>query len=95
MAQPRKNIVSSRKTNLKKPRSIAIADRGITNSREFAELMSALMADLICGAIAPDIGNATCNAGGKLLKIVEMQNKYGKQAANGDRTLELTPSKGD
>lgn len=40
--------------------------------------MSALMTDLITGCITPEIGNATCNAGGKLLKIVEMQHKYGK-----------------
>lgn len=40
--------------------------------------MSALMTDLVTGAITPEIGNATCNAGGKLLKIVEMQHKYGK-----------------
>lgn len=51
--------------------------------------MSALMSDLICGAITPDVGNAACNAGGKLLKAVEMQHKYGKPAHNGDRTLTL------
>ena len=39
--------------------------------------MSALMSDLIEGRVTPQIGNATCNAGGKLLKIVEMQYKYG------------------
>lgn len=52
--------------------------------------MSALMSDLVCGAITPEIGNATCNAGGKLLKIVEMQHKYGRQSGNGtERTLML------
>lgn len=40
--------------------------------------MSALMSDLITGCITPEISNATVNAGGKLLKIVEMQLKYGK-----------------
>jgi len=39
--------------------------------------MSALMTDLIEGTVAPQIGNAACNAGGKLLKIVEMEIKYG------------------
>lgn len=52
--------------------------------------MSALMSDLIDGRVTPSIGNATCNAGGKLLKIVEMQYKYGTQAGNtGKRTLTL------
>jgi hypothetical protein len=42
-------------------------------------MMSALMTDLIVGAVTPQIGNAVCNAGGKLLKVVELQIKYGKQ----------------
>lgn len=40
--------------------------------------MSALMTDLLNGAVTPGIGNAVCNAGGKLLKVVEMSHKYGK-----------------
>lgn len=39
--------------------------------------MSALMSDLIEGSITPSVGNAAVNAGGKLLKITEMQLKYG------------------
>lgn len=59
-------------------RSAAIAEQGISTGQQFASLMSALMTDLVTGAVTPEIGNATCNAGGKLLKIVEMQHKYGK-----------------
>lgn len=59
-------------------RSSAIAEQGIQTGQQFASLMSALMTDLVTGAVTPEIGNATCNAGGKLLKIVEMQHKYGK-----------------
>lgn len=61
----------------------------MTTGAHFAELMSALMSDLICGAVTPDVGNAACNAGGKLLKIVEMQHKYGSPQANGERSLKL------
>ena len=53
------------------------------------------MSDLIEGRISPAIGNATCNAGGKLLKAVELQYKYGKPAAgsgNQPRELLLTES---
>jgi hypothetical protein len=55
--------------------------------------MSALMSDLIEGKITPSVGNAAVNAGGKLLKITEMQLKYGtthkqKQA----REIALLPS---
>lgn len=53
--------------------------------------MSALMSDLIDGRVAPQIGNATCNAGGKLLKVVEMQYKYGtRDGDSGRKTLQLT-----
>lgn len=39
--------------------------------------MSALMSDLLAGTVSPQVGNAACNAGGKLLKIIEMQHRYG------------------
>lgn len=43
-------------------------------------MMSALMSDIIEGKVTPQVGNATVNAGGKLLKVVEMQCKYGTQS---------------
>lgn len=54
-------------------------------------MMSSLMSDLIDGRITPQIGNAVANAGGKLLRVVELQHKYGT-AGNGrpDRKLLLT-----
>lgn len=48
-------------------------------------MMSALMSDLIEGNVTPQVGNATVNAGGKLLKIVELQLKYGKTEPSGLR----------
>jgi len=72
------------------PRSLSIADKGIKTGNDFANLMSALMSDLIDGRVTPSIGNATCNAGGKLLKIVEMQYRYGTQGpGTGNKTLIL------
>lgn len=53
--------------------------------------MSALMSDLVEGRIAPNIGNATCNAGGKLLRIVELQIKYGTSPSDGgEKVLTLS-----
>lgn len=72
------------------PRSLAIAQKGITTGNHFAGMMSALMADLIEGRITPGVGNATCNAGGKLLKVVEMQAKYGQAGRGTNKTLLLT-----
>ena len=63
----------------KPPRSLVFAKAGIRTGEDFANTMSALMSDLIEGAIPPEVGNAVCNAGGKLLKVVEMQFKYAKQ----------------
>lgn len=63
-------------------RSRKVAQRGVNTSSEFKLAMSALMSDLVEGKVAPQVGNAVCNAGGKLLKVVEMEYKYGR---NGDK----------
>jgi|WetSurSiteA1Bulk_404760.scaffolds.fasta_scaffold117904_1 hypothetical protein len=72
------------------PRSLAIARSGIRTDREFSALMSALMSDLIDGSITPGVGNATVNAGGKLLKVVEMRLRYGTQHGDNEKSLQLT-----
>lgn len=51
--------------------------------------MSALMSDIIEGAITPIVANATVNAGGKLLKVVEMQYRYGQPKASPPMVLTL------
>ena len=54
------------------------------------------MSDLIEGNITPQVGNATVNAGGKLLKIVELQLKYGRTEPTGVRSpldlIEVSPT---
>lgn len=70
------------------PRSLAISERGIRTGSDFANLMSALMSDLIDGSISPGVGTATVNAGGKLLQVVHMTLKYGK--ADGGRSERKT-----
>jgi hypothetical protein len=74
----KKSTSTTTNTEASTPRSLAIAERGVNTGPEFASLMSAMMTDLIAGTITPNIANATCNAAGKLLKVVEMQHKYGK-----------------
>jgi hypothetical protein len=75
------------------PKSLAYAQQGIHTSQQFAGTMSALMSDLLEGAVTPEIGNAVCNVGGKLLKVVEMQYKYGAppKSANAEHSLILAP----
>lgn len=55
--------------------------------------MSAVMSDLIAGDMTPQVGNAVCNAGSKLLKIVEMQHKYGRSSdqQQPEKVLKLVP----
>ncbi len=45
--------------------------------------MSALISDVIDGSVSPGICNAAVNAGGKLLKVVEMTYQYGKSPEQG------------
>lgn len=71
------------------PRALAISERGIRTGADFANTMSALMSDIIAGRVAPQVGNAACNAGGKLLKAAEMQMKYGTRGTGPERILNL------
>jgi hypothetical protein len=76
-----------------KPRSLVLAQKGVKTGHDFANLMSGLMSDLIEGKITPSVGNAACNAGGKLLKVVEMQYKYGTDGpGTSQKTLVLSIS---
>jgi hypothetical protein len=80
------------KTN---PRSLSISEAGIKTGSDFANLMSALMSDIIAGRVTPSTGNAACNAGSKLLKVVEMQFKYGTNGiGQGEKELTLAPCSG-
>lgn len=71
------------------PRSLAIAAGGINSSGDFRNFMSAIMTDVIQGALSPDVTNAACNAGGKLLKMVELEYKYANNPGKRERTLDI------
>jgi len=80
-------------SSAREPRSLAIAEGGIETGNDFAKCMSALMSDIIACRVTPQVGNAVCNAGGKLLKVVELQLRYGSaKEPNGERILHLTPA---
>lgn len=51
--------------------------------------MSALMEDVITGSVSPEVTNAACNAGGKLLKMVELEYKYATEPHAKNRTLSV------
>lgn len=74
------------------PRSLALSAKGIQTGADFAALMSAVMSDMIQGTLDPRIGNGVCNAGAKLLKVVEMQYRYGQKVeGTAERVLQLVP----
>lgn len=58
------------------PLSSMVAERGIKTSRDFADFMGALMADVIAGRVDAKTANAACVAGGHMLKIAKMQIDY-------------------
>jgi hypothetical protein len=70
-------------------RSLAIATRGIRTAGDFANMMAAVMTDLATGRLTAQVANAMANVGGKLLKVSEMQQKYGTQGDGPHRELEL------
>lgn len=49
----------------------------MTTAEGFATLMSAVIADVIDGRLTTDVANTTVKAGRTLLKVVEMQYRYG------------------
>lgn len=71
------------------PISLAIAARGIRTAGDFANMMSATMTDLATGRLTPQVANAMANVGGKLLKVCEMQQKYGTQGDGMHKDLQL------
>jgi hypothetical protein len=89
MLERGKKNSASRKSHAPQARSAGIAASGVSTGEEFAQLMSALMSDVIEGSVSPEIANAACNAGGKLLKIVEMQYRYGVDQKQRPQSLVL------
>ncbi len=79
MAKTRKSAAKNSKTDSEdtivsaRPKSLAVAAGGIRTAGDFADFMSTLMTDVVDGRVSPATCNAACNAGGKLLKIVEIQ----------------------
>lgn len=65
------------------PKSLEVAERGIRNTADFADFFSRLISDIMSKRIKPEVGNAVCNAGGKMLKAVELQCQYGQPLADG------------
>ena len=60
----------------REPRINKFATKGIKTSRDFANLMSALISDLIDKRVSSETGSAVCLAGGRLLRVIEMEYRF-------------------
>jgi hypothetical protein len=71
------------------PKCAAIAEAGITNSQQTIAYLSALIADASAGRVTTGLVHGTCNAIGKMLRVVEMEVRYGTVGggANGEKCL--------
>lgn len=75
-------------TAKKQASCVSIAKRGLNTSNEYATLMAALLADLGEGTITPEVGAVMVKVGNSMLKVVEMQHRYGA-VKNAQRSLQL------
>ena len=88
MVEKKRDTTETSPETAQEPRSLSISKGGITTAEDFASLMSSVMSDVIDGRLSPPVANAVCNAGGKLIKIVEMQYKY---AGKPSQSVEQVP----
>lgn len=73
-------------------KSLPHFEKGVATCGQLATGLSLLMADLLCERVSTSIANSVCNAGGKMLKAVEMQQRYGTtQKHTGLKELKLIP----
>ncbi len=81
---------SQDKGKAEQPRCRIYTEPGVKTAQDFAATMSALLSDVIAGRISHRVAASACNAGGKLLKVVEMQYKYGSNGEQpGQKVLKL------
>lgn len=71
------------------PKSLPIAEQGITDAQIFIDLMSALASDVLARRITTSMANSVTNAAGKMLKAAEAQQKYGTIDSQNRRRLSL------
>jgi hypothetical protein len=79
-------------TTEEQPRCIVIFGKpgGIRTSRDLLEGLGALMGDVASGRIPNGRANAICNAAGKILTTVKLEQQYGKKGTpTANPTLQL------
>lgn len=83
-----RSISKAKATSRPIPTSLLISSKGIKTANDYAAYMAAMLHDLTNGAITPEVGTVCYKVGSSLLRVVELQHKYGSTAP-----LEATDSK--
>lgn len=69
------------------PRCVEIAEKGITNSQQTIRYLSALVADASAGRVTTGLVHGACNAVGKILRVVELESRYGTAKGSGQEKV--------
>ena len=72
-------------SSTKQPKSVILAKGEIRTTREYGQLMAALVSDVIQENISPTLVNAAVNAGRQMIKVAELNLKYGRKVVNNDK----------
>ena len=80
---------TSKGSGAQRSKSAAIAAKGIRTGQDYANLMSAMMSDLLEGTVETGVSTAVVSAGRQLLKVVEMEVRLGKNDKTKGSTLIL------
>ena len=60
-------------------KSAKLAKKEVRTALDYSKLMATLMTDVIAGDISPRTVNAAVNAGRQIIKVAELNLKYGKK----------------
>ena len=67
--------------------AVELATQGVRVDKEYLDLMTALMCDVVQGKVAPQVVNAACNAGARVLQLIELRLRYGYEGTEGRQLL--------
>ena len=74
---------------IKQTRSLTIARQGLKTGFDTINMLTATITDVLEEEITTNQANVVVNAVGKVLKVVELQQKYGKPKDGGGRDRDL------
>ena len=71
------------------PASLTVARKGIKSSSDFCEFYAAMISDVVSGQMTPQQANAACNGGDKIIKMLDLERKYGTRPDSPRRSMRL------